>query len=612
MPGRTSDFPSLGTILGAVIHDDTLGFKKGGCAILGVAGFHPKTCKAAKKPGQSAVAALFNLAEPGEGTAHAAAGYYSIAWGDGQGDQSTFPAGATPAQEQTEQRYSEDLTFISSVIVPTIGLILDKQLDPDNHLPPDQLPLLLPVFNEMAGSALQAGVNGVPSTVTGKLHAVADTAKALFENPNSLADIFIAFALPNFGQVSKDLAKKLVKYLVSLEVPVAGWTALLVQLVADGASAATLGLSLAGMFDALTQPSYSSWTPVLTADAAFQLPLFTPSAAVTCPAPAAPVAIPQGAPAAPSCEWVVQADLNGNGKPDRLVAWQAANQRGAVAYLDDGSVHALQNGSATEANSTAPWASYLPDARETNQPMRVMQAGQSARQQVLLIDSVGAVGDEAVLVGMSTDGILRLVMTGDGQADSILTATNLGCANRSGQRLFVEGVLGRGEPGDAGGPSPGYGVSRSFFQLSADLHLRFVGYQGQVVASAPPSDPYHNFCAGDLPPAGPLDPWAGSAQQALIGLVAAAVSKDQTRAGAFLAGSYADFGGNRYVADMWQYLTATPGLDPNNWADRLAVCTSSAPENATCHIIGANGEPLFTAESQAPGGNWVVTGGEAG
>ena len=577
---------------------------------------HPKTCKAAKKPGQSAVAALFNLAEPGEGTAHAAAGYYSIAWGDGQGDQSTFPAGATPAQEQTEQRYSEDLTFISSVIVPTIGLILDKQLDPDNHLPPDQLPLLLPVFNEMAGSALQAGVNGVPSTVpstvTGKLHAVADTAKALFENPNSLADIFIAFALPNFGQVSKDLAKKLVKYLVSLEVPVAGWTALLVQLVADGASAATLGLSLAGMFDALTQPSYSSWTPVLTADAAFQLPLFTPSAAVTCPAPAAPVAIPQGAPAAPSCEWVVQADLNGNGKPDRLVAWQAANQRGAVAYLDDGSVHALQNGSATEANSTAPWASYLPDAREANQPMRVMQAGQSARQQVLLIDSVGAVGDEAVLVGMSTDGILRLVMTGDGQADSILTATNLGCANRSGQRLFVEGVLGRGEPGDAGGPSPGFGVSRSFFQLSADLHLRFVGYQGQVVASAPPSDPYHNFCAGDLPPAGPLDPWAGSAQQALIGLVAAAVSKDQTRAGAFLAGSYADFGGNRYVADMWQYLTATPGLDPNNWADRLAVCTSSAPENATCHIIGANGEPLFTAESQAPGGNWVVTGGEAG
>jgi hypothetical protein len=614
VPGRTSDFPSLGTILGAVIHDDALGVKKGGCALLGLAGAHPKTCQAAKKPGQSAVAALFNLAEPGEATAHAAAGYYSIGWGDGQGDQNTFPAGTTPAQQQTEQRYSEDLTFISSVIVPTIGLILDKQLDPKNNLLPDQLPLLLPVFNELAGSALQLGVNGAPRTVTGQLRAVADTAKTLFENPNLLADIFIAFALPNFGQVSHDLAEKLIKYLVSLEVPVAGWTVLLVQLVTDGASAATLVLSLAGMFDALTQPSYSSWTPELTADAAFQLPLFTPSAAVTCPAPAAPVAIPPGAPAAPSCEWVVQADLNGNGKPDRLVTWQAANQRGAVAYLDDGSVHPLQNGSATEANSTAPWASYLPDNGETNQPMRVMRAGQSARQQVLLIDYEGAVGDDAVLTGLGTDGSLRLVMTGDGHADSILTAANLGCANQSGQRLFVEGALGRGEPGGQSASVPGYGVSRSFFQLSGDLHLRLVGYQGQVVASAPPSDPYHNFCpaAGDLPAAGPLDPWADSAQQALIGLVAAAVSKDQTRADAFLAGGYADFSGNGHVADMWQYLTATPELNPNNWANRAAVCTSSAPGDATCHIIGANGEPLSTEEAQAPGGNWVVTGGEAG
>jgi hypothetical protein len=286
-----------------------------------------------------------------------------------------------------------------------------------------------------------------------------------------------------------------------------------------------------------------------------------------------------------------------------------------VAYLDDGSVHPLQNGSATEANSTAPWASYLPDAGETNQPMRVMQAGQSARQQVLLIGYEGAVGDDAVLAGLSTDGSLRLVMTGDGQADSILTAANLGCATQSGQRLFVEGALGRGEPGGQSESVPGYGVSRSFFQLSADLQLRFVGYQGQVVASAPPSDPYHNFCpaAGDLPAAGPLDPWAASPQQALTGLVAAAVSLDQTRAGAFLGGGYADFSGNSlYVPDMWKYLTATPGLNPDNWADRPAVCTSSGPEDATCHIIGANGEPLSTTEAQADGGNWVVTGGEAG
>ena len=145
-----------------------------------------------------------------------------------------------------------NLTFISSVIIPTIGLILDKQLAED--LDPDQLGLLAPVFRELADSSLALGVNGAPrGGVTAQLRAVVDTARTLFGNPDLLADILVAFRLPDFGQVTGEVTKQLVEYLVSLEVPVAGWAALLVRLVKNSA-AVTLVLSIAGMFDALTKP----------------------------------------------------------------------------------------------------------------------------------------------------------------------------------------------------------------------------------------------------------------------------------------------------------------------------------------------------------------------
>ena len=258
VPGRTSDFPSIDTIIGAIAHDYVTNVKNAGCSVLRFA--HIDVCHAPKKPPESAVSALFNLVEAGTMKTRASVGYYSIAWGDDKGDQSSFPAAATAQAVQTEARYSENLTFISSVIAPTVGLILDHQLK--LNLAPDQLPLLLPVFNELAGSALQFGVNGAPATASGRLRAVADTAKALFARPGLLGDIMAAF-FPDVSKLGADLAKQLAEYIVGLEVPVAGWAALLVKLVADGSSAATLVLSIAGMFDALTEPSYSSWAPAL-------------------------------------------------------------------------------------------------------------------------------------------------------------------------------------------------------------------------------------------------------------------------------------------------------------------------------------------------------------
>jgi hypothetical protein len=600
VPGRTSDFPSVEKIAGALAHDYIAGQVHGACTVLRFARID--VCGASKPP-ESAVSALFNLTEAGTMRAQAAAGYYSIAWGNGRGDQSTFPAAATSTAEQTRVQYSEDLTFISSVIVPTVGLILDHQLK--QNLAPDQLPLLLPVFNELGGTALSSGVNGAPTTMSGQLHAVIDTAKTLFAQPGLLGDIMAAF-FPDVTDLGEDLARQLAEYLAGLEIPVAGWAALLVKLVVDGSSAATLALSIAGMFDALTKPSYSSWTPGLTAAAARSLPLFTPGAAPDCPAPRQPAAIPPGAPGVPECEWVIAADLNGNGTPDRLVTWQTADRRGAVAYLDDGSVHPLQSQpSAMGPYTTLPWAEVMSGLGDTNQPMRILRLTGSPRQQVLLIDNIGAVGDDAVLIGLDRADDLRLVANELGQVQDVQTAADLGCASQAGQRLFAEGALGRGEPGGSTGPAPGYGVSRSFYQVSADLRMRLIGYQGQVVPSLPAPDPFQNDCTGSMPAAPSFYPWATTAGQAVTGLVTAASSRNGGQASAFEGGGYADFSGQSYVPDVWNYLTATQGLNPADWLNRPASCTS--PPDVTCTVIGADGEPL-AAEVDNVGDNWVVAG----
>src|SRR6185312_16350362 len=73
-----------------------------------------------------------------------------------------------------------------------------------------------------------------------------------------------------------------------------------------------------------------------------------------CQAPPAGVPLPAGAPPGIQCLAAVSADLDGDGKPDRLLVWESqppddigggtgdAPQMGAVAYLDDGTFHLLE------------------------------------------------------------------------------------------------------------------------------------------------------------------------------------------------------------------------------------------------------------------------------
>jgi hypothetical protein len=113
-------------------------------------------------------------------------------------------------------------------------------------------------------------------------------------------------------------------------------------------------------------------------------------------------------------------------------------------------------------------------------------------------------------MGLGDDGHLHLVTDQAGQAYGVPTAADLGCARQPGSRLFAESALGRGAPGFG---TPGFGISRSSFKITPDLRIRFVGYRGQIVPSAPPADPYRNDCdpsLAKLPAVGTLDPWAGN------------------------------------------------------------------------------------------------------
>ena len=140
--------------------------------------------------------------------------------------------------------------------------------------------------------------------------------------------------------------------------------------------------------------------------------------------------------------------------------------------------------------------------------------------------------------------------------------------------------------------------------------MQFLGYEGQIVPSLPKSDPFANNCSGTLPTIGTLYPYATSPQQALTGLLNAAVSRDKNRGAAFAGGAYADFSTAEYDPDVWTYLTATNGLDPSGWLNHPVHCTTS-DDAATCIIAGPGGEPL-SAEVDDSGPNWTVDGIEAG
>jgi hypothetical protein len=98
----------------------------------------------------------------------------------------------------------------------------------------------------------------------------------------------------------------------------------------------------------------------------------------------------------PACLWTVAADLDGDGKPDRLVLWTTSTARGAVAYLASGGSRSLESTPRSEQSSTLAWTA-LDAAGGTATPLAVRDLTGSGRQLVLVGTDFGVHGAAALL-----------------------------------------------------------------------------------------------------------------------------------------------------------------------------------------------------------------------
>jgi hypothetical protein len=219
-----------------------------------------------------------------------------------------------------------------------------------------------------------------------------------------------------------------------------------------------------------------------------------------CQPPPAGVPLPAGAPPGIQCLAAVSADLDGDGKPDRLLVWESQPpddigggpgdtppQMGAVAYLDDGTFHLLEE---------TPSSWKMPDSitAEELRPAQVVSLGDDRRQQVLVTAVVGANTDwQAVfIVGKdrrlhalhATDGTTVFLDDGGGAGYS----SGYGCVDSSSQPLVADEGTETVQGSD--GLDHGYTWSIGYYRL-LDLQWTHVATRTGKAASFrthPPSD----------------------------------------------------------------------------------------------------------------------------
>jgi hypothetical protein len=609
---QTVSIPSLQKLVGAVIHDQVVGTYTTGCQVLS----WTDLCKPPRKPPKSEEAALLKVVKPGEGTTTPHDGYYAVAWGSGKGDRSALPPDAPLAEVEQLIRYSKTMSFVSNIVLPTVGLILDHQLK--MNLAADQLPALLPIFKELADKSVELSRNGAPNTPDGQLRAIREVVAVLVNDAELLGQLLKALNESVYTAIEQ-LGTQLGEYLTGLEVPVVGWAVDAVKLFNKGSSFVALGLSVAEFFSATSKPTYSSWLRLPSPLDKLALPAtpLSPGGGqpLSCPTPPKGH-LPPGIPSHPRCLWVVKLDLDGNGSTDQLIVWQTATRRGAVGYLDDGSVHPLGPDPSAIRGTLAPWTRVF-STGDAAAPIAIYDLTGFGRHEVLLATATGVHGDEAVLVGLDRGGQLRLVGDGHGNIMALVTADSFGCAARGSQRLFVVTAAGAGTAGDT---SRGSGTSHLYFTLSRDQQLYFAGYDGTVFSPTATGalDPLRNDCGTSIADARRIYPWASTPQQAVTGLLTAASTGDAQRAATFVGGAFADFAADNgeYQPDVWRYLTSISGASARQWIGRPVSCIQTVGR-VHCQVKTTSGYGLFL-DLENPGQtvnsatNWTVTGVFAG
>jgi len=605
IPGRRASAPSVGRIAAAIAAYLAKKAVGAGCHV--ASWVH--LCKPGKTPSTQEIQDLFHLSENGEAEVSSANGYFSLAWGNNRGDRSSFVG--TPNGDYVTA--SKNISFIAGAVLPMIALIVDQA--PERDLPPEQLRDFVEVFVE-AGDKMAETPFSAEDPVE-QLKTVLGFVKDFFADP----DVIYAVAVLWFPRLdakgfvrtaAKALAEKIAEDFAPLLVPVAGWIVTAAELAIQGPAVLNVISADALLMEIPAQESYSSWPATLDAKlaAALRRTPFQSEGFSSCPRQQGTYRVP-GAPSKLECEWVVDLRLNDNKSLDRLVLWATESRRGAVGFVDGGTIAEIRTGPRrTELDAQDDWDNLGSDDTETLTPNRVTSLATSQRQALLTTFYVGGRGSLTAALILDSSENLRW-MSPSGSSDLIWTTstdrTDFGCATQSGQRLFVESYAGTGAALSVDDPHADLiGISRSYERLATDGRVTYVGSANQVVKRTDPaasSSPYANDCTGPLPAAQPTRAPAKTPQAAVKTMLLAARDSDTAAQLATSAGTGAAFDPNlsQYEPDVFGYLTKTEGVDARSWIGRPVSCADLDGYELTCEASTADGyflETLVTGSKQ--------------
>lgn len=337
-----------------------------------------------------------------------------------------------------------------------------------------------------------------------------------------------------------------------------------------------------------------------------------------------------GSPTDISCITVTSADLDGNGKNDRLITWtngmtppaynDPERTQGIVAYLDDNTFHLLEDPDPDE------WAAGV-GASEADRvlPGRVVHLGSDPRQQVLVTFLNGANTGWFATLSFGADKRLRALPVRDGvvgipAGGGVSAQSGFGCVRSEGTEYFTTyGQLPQWKADVA--RITGYSWGVTYYELTAG---RFV-YRGRRGGWSPRTmvrNPQlgEGYCDPGKSPQriGPVHPGATSDNTAVSALLQAAEKRDTLASESFVDSDSSWRAGAGKNA--WKVVLDAISSKPTAWVGQPVSCsTTQAPgvvrgvTARECIVTSTAGARMtLLTEKLPPHDDWVVAGAVMG
>jgi hypothetical protein len=342
------------------------------------------------------------------------------------------------------------------------------------------------------------------------------------------------------------------------------------------------------------------------------------------------VPLVQGAPAAATCYFGVQADLDGNGRPDSLIIWVArtgstdeTTNEGATAFLDDGSVHVL-------AEPFSSWGLTSP-VRQYDQATDVVSLRDDSTQQVHFAASLpGANTSFTVVFALDTGDRSLHVLAGDQGATFVYPIgggvnypSRFGCIRGpDGHQAIALFKRFPVAPSDPSSQAVLWAVE--YYQV-VGTSLRYVGRHGGYAVTAQAADSLPDAGTGcsvpgqaALPTLSRIDPEAPDPVTAASALVQAAsvpgfgLDYASSEIGASITATTP--AGRPDGGRIWDTVLARIGPAPTAWGGIPAICAApaksgpeaSSPTRAACQILPADGSRPLSLTTEQTAHGWVV------